>query len=43
MNPYWTRTLEHVVSEGWIDRRFSGTFGICAVAGDVPAGCATVH
>jgi len=21
MNPYWTRTLEHVVSEGWIDRR----------------------
>jgi hypothetical protein len=33
MNPYWTRTVEHVVSEGWIDRRSSsGTCGICAVA-----------
>jgi len=33
MNPYWTRTVEDVVSEGWIDRRSSsGTCGICAVA-----------
>ena len=33
LNPYWTRTLEHVVSEDGIDRRSSsGTCGICAVA-----------
>jgi len=29
MNPCWTRTLEHVVSEGWIDRRSSRSCGIC--------------